>query len=217
MLTRVRALSAILMTATLLAGKTFVSTGRAQSPGDIVLYAAGGIVSGPRWATVPDPQAAGGSAVVNRDNGDAKLGAPLASPGSHLELTFTAEAHVPYHLWLRLKAQNDAFVNDSVYVQLSGALNPSGAADYGISTTRAMSVILEEGANAGLSGWGWADDVYGGFGTNVSFATAGPHSIRIQQREDGVTIDQVVLSPTKRPPRSVTGRCRADGARTCGP
>lgn len=196
MLTRVRALSAILMTATLLAGKTFVSTGSAQSPGDIVLYAAGGVVSGPRWATEPDPQAAGGSAVVNRDNGDAKLGAPLASPGSYLELTFTAEAHVPYHLWLRMKAQNDAFVNDSVYVQLSGALNPSGAADYGISTTRAMNLILEDGANAGLSGWGWADNFYGGFGTNVSFATAGAHTIRIQQREDGVTLDQVVLSPS---------------------
>jgi hypothetical protein len=30
---------------------------------------------------------------------------------------------------------------------------------------------------------------------NVYFATSGTHTLRIQQREDGAVVDQIVLSP----------------------
>ena len=58
-----------------------------------------------------------------------------------------------------------------------------------------MPVILEEARNANVSGWGWADNGYGTPGTPIAFAHAGAHTIRIQQREDGPGIDQILLSP----------------------
>src|SRR6185436_18059383 len=44
-------------------------------------------------------------------------------------------------------------------------------------------------------GWGWNDNGYGGPGQVIVFAAGGRHTIRIQQREDGISIDQIVLSP----------------------
>jgi hypothetical protein len=48
----------------------------------------------------------------------------------------------------------------------------------------------------GLSGWGWQDNGYGAgvLGPLVSFANTGRQTIRIQTREDGLRIDQIVLS-----------------------
>jgi hypothetical protein len=62
-----------------------------------------------------------------------------------------------------------------------------------IGSTKAMVVSIEEGTNAGLSGWGWGDDSYGGFGNPIYFATTGPQTIRVQVREDGISLDQIVL------------------------
>ena len=45
------------------------------------------------------------------------------------------------------------------------------------------------------SGMGWADNGWGVLGVNVYFATTGSHTLRIQQREDGAMVDQIVLSP----------------------
>ncbi|HEY2908107.1 MAG TPA: hypothetical protein VGJ29_19530, partial [Vicinamibacterales bacterium] len=167
-----------------------------QTPSTIILYASAGAITGTRWATVADSTAAGGAAIFNADHGDAKLVTPFAMPASYVDLTFTAPAHVAYHLWLRMRAEGDAFTNDSVSAQFSDTVTTSGAADFRIGTTRAIAVVLEEGTNAGLSAWGWADNGYGTLGVNVQFATTGTHTLRLQQREDGVRIDQVVLSPS---------------------
>jgi hypothetical protein len=47
-----------------------------------------------------------------------------------------------------------------------------------------------------LSGWGWEDNGWGPgvLGPQIYFAS-GTQTIRIQQREDGLAIDQIVLSP----------------------
>ena len=39
--------------------------------------------------------------------GAPKLAAPLANPANYFELTFTVQANVPYHLWARIKAENN--------------------------------------------------------------------------------------------------------------
>ena len=67
-----------------------------------------------------------------------------------------------------------------------------------IFATSAAEVNLEDGSNQGVAGWGWQDNGYGVgvMGANIYFATTGPQTIRIQQREDGLSIDQIVLSPT---------------------
>jgi hypothetical protein len=47
-----------------------------------------------------------------------------------------------------------------------------------------------------LSGWGWQDNGWGVgvLGPLIYFANNGTHTLRIQVREDGLSIDQVVLS-----------------------
>jgi hypothetical protein len=44
-----------------------------------------------------------------------------------------------------------------------------------------------------MSGWGWFDASFGGLAAHVYFAE-GTQRIRIYQREDGISIDQIVIS-----------------------
>jgi hypothetical protein len=101
---------------------------------------------------------------------------------------------VPYHLWIRGKADGDSYENDSVYVQFSQAVNAAGAAIDRIGTTVAATVTIEDGNGAGLAGWGWQDDAYGALAAPIYFAVSGNQRLRVQQREDGISIDQIVLS-----------------------
>jgi hypothetical protein len=72
-----------------------------------------------------------------------------------------------------------------------------GAAKSRIGTTGSEVINLEDCFACGLSGWGWQDNGWGvGVqGPLVFFATSGTHTLRIQVREDGLSIDQIVLSP----------------------
>ena len=123
-----------------------------------------------------------------------KCPAALANPANYFELTFNALAGIGYHFWLRGKADKDSWANNSVFVQFSASVNAAGTAVNRIGTTGAATVSIEEGANAGVAGWGWADENYGALGGKMYFKTAGPQTIRIQVREDGMSIDQIVLS-----------------------
>jgi hypothetical protein len=111
-------------------------------------------------------------------------------------MTFTAEAGRPYRLWIRSKADGNGWANDSVFVQFSQSRNAAGAAVFRIGTTAATDYNLESCRDCGLSGWGWEDNGWGAgvAGAPIYFATSGPQTIRIQTREDGLSIDQIVLS-----------------------
>jgi hypothetical protein len=165
--------------------------------GEVVLYAAEAPVVAGTWVVTADATAAGGARLRNPNANAAKITAALPAPASYFEMTFNAEAGRPYRLWLRGKADSNNWANDSVYAQFSGAVNQHGIPIYEIGTSTAAEVNLEDGAGAGLSGWGWQDNGYGAgvMGPVVYFATSGPQTIRIQQREDGLSIDQIVLSP----------------------
>jgi endonuclease/exonuclease/phosphatase family metal-dependent hydrolase len=81
-------------------------------------------------------------------------------------------------------------------VQYSDALTTGGSSVYPIGSTSALDVNLERCSGCGTSGWGWQDGAYWlSQATTVQFATTGSHTIRVQIREDGVQIDQIVLSP----------------------
>jgi hypothetical protein len=60
-------------------------------------------------------------------------------------------------------------------------------------------VNLEDGSNAGVAGWGWQDQGYGigVMGAPITFNRTGRQTIRIQPREDGLLIDQIVFSPAQ--------------------
>jgi PKD repeat protein len=161
---------------------------------DIVLRASEFNVIGSAWSRVADTSAAGGVAVSNADRGAAKIAAPATSPSSYVEATFRAAAGVPYRVWIRMRAANDSWSNDSVFLQFSGTTTSSGAAAWRIGTSDSLHVVLEESGGAGVSGWGWADTAYEAASQPVYFNQDGEQRIRIQQREDGVRIDQIVIS-----------------------
>ena len=182
---------------------TTTSTTTAMMPGpgangDIVLYAKRATIVGSAWSPVNDTTAAGGVRISNPDAGAAKLAAPFASPASYFEVPFKAETGRAYRLWIRGKAQNDSWQNDSTFVQFSGSVDASGAPLFRIGTTSATVVSIEEASGMGVSGWGWQDN---GYGLNVLgpvvYFNSTDETLRIQVREDGLSIDQIVLSPVQ--------------------
>jgi hypothetical protein len=78
-------------------------------------------------------------------------------------------------------------------------VDAGGNAVHRIGTTDSTVVVLEDCNGCSLQGWGWQDNGYGAgvLGPPIYFAQAGAQTIRIQTREDGLRIDQVVLSPKK--------------------
>ena len=182
--------------ATLAAGYTYNAPAPAQ--GEIVLYASDATVRVGNWQVVSDPAAAGGSRMWNPDRGAPKITAPSANPPDYFEITFNADAARGYRIWMRGKAQNDSPFNDSVHLQFSDSVDGAGTAIDRIGTNSGEAYNLEECSGCGLSGWGWQDNGWGigVFGPLIYFQSTGTHTLRVQAREDGLSIDQIVLSPT---------------------
>lgn len=178
------------------AASALAATPAAQN-GDIVLFAKNAAPVTGAWSQVADTTAASGTRVATVDVGAPKLSTPAAAPGSYFEIPFTAEAGRAYRLWIRARAENDSWQNDSVFVQFSGSVDANGASTFRIGTDNATVVSLEECSGCGEQGWGWNDNAYAAFAEPIYFATSGPQTIRISRREDGIMIDQVVLSAEK--------------------
>ncbi len=163
---------------------------------EIVLVAGSTNGTNGAWQGEFDDTAASGYKVRHPDAGAAKLNAPLAAPANYAEWSFNAVAGVPYRLWIRGRADADHWANDSAYVQFSGSVTASGTPTWRIGTTSATTYVLEDCNGCGVKGWGWNDNGYGSgvLGQLVYFAESGLQVIRIQTREDGLAIDQIVLS-----------------------
>jgi hypothetical protein len=167
--------------------------------GSAVVYPAHAmsIVLGGRWDPVSDPTAAGGIRMENPDAGAPKVPAPMVHPVDYFDVPATVVPGQPYSLWIRGRARNNSYNNDSVYVQFSNAVSASGEPLWRTDTADALTVILEDCTSCGLSGWGWQD---AGYGLNVTGPvipafTDNLVNIRVQAREDGISIDQIVLVP----------------------
>jgi hypothetical protein len=169
-----------------------------STPSDIVLYASEAPVKIGNWQIVTDASAAGGARLFNSDAGAAKIPTASANPTNYFEMTFNAQASTAYHLWLRGKAFNDYWGNDSVFIQFSDSVNSTGSPTYRIGSTAATEFNLEDCSGCGLAGWGWQDNGWGVgvIGPNIYFQSSGLHTIRLQVREDGLSLDQIVLSPS---------------------
>jgi hypothetical protein len=83
-----------------------------------------------------------------------------------------------------------------VHVQFSDTVTAGGAPQFRIGSTSSAEVNLEDCSSCGVAAWGWQDNGYGAatLGPELRFATSGTHTIRVQVREDGIGIDQIVLS-----------------------
>ena len=177
---------------------------------DIVLRASNVTARQGNWTVATgSTTAAGGRYLSSDDQGWSNTSAPLASPRDYVEFTFNAPAATRYHVWFRMRAVDNSKWNDSVFVQYSDAMTTSGSGVYRIGSTSGLGVNLEDCSGCGVSGWGWQDGLYWqSQSTTIQFATTGSHTMRVQTREDGVEIDQIVLSPTtylNSPPGRTTG------------
>ena len=158
---------------------------------DVILDATTGKRVG-AFVIVSDSAASNGTAVTLPNQSRAKVITAVAQPADYLEMSFMATANTPYHLWVRMRASSNAWANDSIHVQFTNV--STGA----IGTTKSHEVNLEDGSGAGLSGYGWQDNGYGVgvLGPDIVFSTTGTQTLRIQNREDGFVVDEIVLSST---------------------
>ena len=148
------------------------------------------------WQKLADTTAAGGSALWNPNAGQAKIVPALAAPANYFEASFSATSGTAYHLWVRMRAEGNSLGNDSVHVQFSDSVDAGGAATMRTGTSSAAAVVLQAGdADSADHNWGWADNGWNSPGPHIYFAATGTHTLRVQQREDGAIIDQIVLSP----------------------
>jgi hypothetical protein len=165
---------------------------------EIVLYASDANAIAGVWSLVADATAAGESRLWNPDKSDkaAKKDAPFANPANYFEISFQAEAGVAYHLWIRGKADKDKRKNDAVIVQFSRSVDAAAAPAYRIGTTSGTYVNLADCDGCHLSGWGWQDNGWGVnvMGPEIYFDRPGAQTIRVQVKQDGFSIDQIVLS-----------------------
>jgi hypothetical protein len=172
-------------------------SGDACTVGEVVLYSAVA-EHATGWNVSSDPTAAGSARLFNPDAGAPKAASP--SPGlASFELEFNADAGIDYRLWIRGKAQNDFWGNDSVFVQFSDAIDEAGHRIWAIGSSSATSVNLEDCSGCGEKAWGWQDNGYGAgvMGQPARFSGGGTHTIKVLTREDGFSIDQIVLSSGK--------------------
>jgi hypothetical protein len=168
------------------------------SSGDVVLYGSDAtttMIHG-AWKTASSSTSPNSIMLTTPNNGVSNANAALAAPTDYVDLTFTAAAGTPYRIWLRLRAQSDNKFNDSLWVQFSDA-QVGGNAAYRINTTSGLLVNLAtDGSGNSIAGWGWQNSAYWlSQGTTITFPTSGMHTIRLQTREDGLSVDQIVLSP----------------------
>jgi hypothetical protein len=148
------------------------------------------------WVRIADPGAAGGAALSNPDRSQARVAPALASPSNYFEMRFSARRGIAYHLWVRMRAEGNSKSGDSVHVQFSDAVNSLNQPIIRIGSTSSAELVLQSGESGSPPhGWGWTDNGWGALGSPIYFAADGAHVIRIQQREDGAVIDQIVLSP----------------------
>ena len=151
------------------------------------------------WTAVIDATAAAGYRAYDPQRGAAKVLVPSSNPTSYSEDSIHTRSDADVQLWIRLKADQNSYANDSVWVQFSGSTDEAGRPAYRMGTTSGLAIDLEECAGCGESGWGWEDDgwAWNRNGVRLRFPDGGRQQMLIQTREDGVSVDQVVLSSEK--------------------
>ncbi|MGE0451288.1 MAG: carbohydrate-binding protein [Vicinamibacterales bacterium] len=175
----------------------FLSAARADAGEEVVVYASDASAVQGSWVSTADGSAAGGRKLSSPDRGLAATTTAQAAPRDYFEASVPVDANTPYHVWLRLRAGGDSKWNDSAWVQFDAAIDGAGAPLYRIGTTSGLLLNLEPCNACGTAGWGWVDGAYWLAQTStVRFSSGGTHTIRVQVREDGVEVDQIVLSPS---------------------
>jgi hypothetical protein len=179
------------------AAATYTATFTTSSAApDVVLYASDVTGFAGMYQLVADATAAGGMRIHTPDGTVPRQNTALTAPANWADWSFHADAGRPYRLWIRARAELDDPASDTAWVQFSASVTSNGVPAYRIGTTAAIHWNLSDCATCSPRGWGWQDNAAGQpLGPLLYFATTGPQTIRIQVRDDGLSIDQIVLSP----------------------
>jgi hypothetical protein len=168
--------------------------------GNIIVYASDVPASSIHgsWSKASDASAAAATKLTTPDNGTSFTDSALANPTDYVDVTFETAAATPYTIWLRVQSTGNSKFNDSVWVQFANA-TVNGSTAYAIGSPNGLLVNLAtDSTGSSLSGWGWQNTAYWlSQATTVTFPTGGTQTLRIQVREDGAQIDQIVLSPAQ--------------------
>lgn len=184
-----------------------------STPPNVVIYASD-VAAGARhgvWAATADSTSPNGIKLTTPAGSAPNTDAPLASPADYVDMPFTTATNTPYTLWIRVKAANNSKFSDSFWVQLSDA-QAGGTGVYPIGTTSGLLVNLATDSTAtSLSNWGWVNGAYWMTQPATFTFSTTQHTLRIQPREYGVQIDQIVLSPSSflNPDASCPASCGA--------
>jgi len=84
------------------------------------------------WKKVQDPSSRFDLVIKDIPGLGAKNEKPLLEPEDYFEADFYAKGNVDYHVWVRMKAENDSPSNDSIYVQFNDSINKKGEPVYRI-------------------------------------------------------------------------------------
>jgi phosphatidylserine/phosphatidylglycerophosphate/cardiolipin synthase-like enzyme/regulation of enolase protein 1 (concanavalin A-like superfamily) len=185
-------------------GWSFTTSGTAPSPpsgGPTVVMWASRVPAADRhgnWTMVVDSGAAGSGSTM-RTLTEFHLRRQTPPRSNSLGLPAPARFSTGFYdrLWVRLRAEGNAVSNDSVHLQFTDSVNQFGSAVMRIGTPSSAEFVLQRGpGDSSIHGWGWTDNGWETSGPPVYFSRTGTHTVRVQQREDGATIDQIVLSPS---------------------
>jgi len=156
------------------------------------------------WRKVKDPTAVDGMAVADLPDIGRWEWVARDEPVHFFDIEFEARAATPYRVWLRMKANRNDRESDATFVQFSDSVNRRGEPVFRINSTSSLQVVLTPAPASRIFQWGWQDGWYmNPFRGIIYFETTGKHILRVQRKEDGVILDQIVLSPAlylKRPP-----------------
>lgn len=83
------------------------------------------------WKKVGDPTSQS-DLVLKETEVPGKEEKPLLKPEDYFEADFYAPGCIDYHLWVRMKAENNSPSHDSVYIQFSDTINTEGDPAYRI-------------------------------------------------------------------------------------
>src|SRR5205085_1283670 len=130
------------------------------------------------FSTTADATAAAGVRATTPDNGTANTSAPVASPGSYVDVPFDAPAGTAYTFWIRVKAIGNSKYNDSFYVQFSDALS-GGSPAYPLNSTQGLAVNLAtDSTGSSLNNWGWVNGAYWlNQSATLTFASSATHTL----------------------------------------
>lgn len=115
-------------------------------------------------------------------------------PEHYFDVSFNANKDTKYHVWARLKvvAESDWGTSDSLYMQFSDSYMDIGYTDPVNQIWGNEGLVVTHGDDT----WEW-NDIWTGItnrGEEFYLANNGAHTLRVQRREDGFAVDQVVIS-----------------------